>query len=69
MDNEIKLTLEAEEPKAPSLTLEGAPALTLDPQQQEQQAKPAVLDETVSPPRSRRWWTTSPRRSTSPTPP
>ena len=47
MDNEIKLTLEAEEPKAPSLTLEGAPALTLDPQQQEQQAKPAVLDETV----------------------
>src|SRR5699024_701562 len=47
MDNEIKLTMEAEEPKAPSLTLEGAPALTLDPQQQEQQAKPAVLDETV----------------------
>ncbi len=51
MDNEIKLTLEAEEPKAPSLTLEDTPTLTLDPQQQEkeqeQQAKPAVLDETV----------------------
>ena len=41
MDNEIKLTLEAEEPKAPSLTL--------DPQQQEQeqQAEPTVLDESI----------------------
>ena len=49
MDNEIKLTLEAEEPKAPSLTLEDTPSLTLDPQQQEQeqQAEPVVLDETA----------------------
>ena len=31
MDNEIKLTLEAEEPKAPSLTLEGAPGFDVGP--------------------------------------
>lgn len=51
MDDEIKLTLEAEEPKAPELTLEGAqpPQLTLTPEEkpEEQKAEPVVLDETA----------------------
>lgn len=49
MNDDIKLTLEAEEPKAPSLTLEGAqaPSLTLTPEEkpEEQKAEPVVLDE------------------------
>lgn len=49
MSDEIKLTLETEEPQAPSLTLEGteAPALTLTPEEkpEEQKAEPVVLDE------------------------
>ncbi len=48
MENEeIKLTLEAEEPKAPALTLEGVPDLTLnsEAQPQEQTADSVVLDE------------------------
>lgn len=50
---EIKLTLEAEAPKAPALTLEGTqpPQLTLTPEEQPQEAvpevKPVVLDETI----------------------
>lgn len=50
MSDEIKLTLETEEPKAPALTLESAeaPALTLTPEEeQEKKVEPAVLDETV----------------------
>ena len=50
MNEEIKLTLEAEEPQAPTLTLEGtdAPALTLTPEEQlEEQVEPVVLDESV----------------------
>ncbi len=49
MSDEIKLTLEAEEPKAPELTLEGAqpPALTLTPEEKpEDQVQPVTLDET-----------------------
>lgn len=54
--DEVKLTLEAEEPKIPELTLEGtqvpqAPTLTLNPEAAEAPAqepvKPVVLDETV----------------------
>ncbi len=51
MENEIKLSLEQEEPAAPSLSLEGAnpPSLTLTPEEQEAvpEVKPVVLDETV----------------------
>ncbi len=57
MENEeIKLTLEAEEPKAPALTLEGAPDLTLNPeaQPQEQAAEPVVLDESSLTPEERK---------------
>lgn len=51
MENEIKLSLEQEEPAAPSPSLEGAnpPSLTLTPEEQEAvpEVKPVVLDETV----------------------
>lgn len=50
MSDEIKLTLETEEPKTPALTLEGAeaPALTLTPEEEkpEEKVEPVVLDET-----------------------
>jgi len=58
MSDEIKLTLETEEPKAPSLTLEGAeaPALTLTPEEKpaEQKAEPTVLDESALTPEERK---------------
>ncbi len=51
MSDDMKLTLETEEPQAPTLTLEGAeaPALTLTPEAQpeEQKAEPVKLDESV----------------------
>lgn len=50
MSDTIKLTLEAEEPKAAALTLEGTepPALTLTPEEKpEEKAEPVVPDETV----------------------
>lgn len=48
MSDEIKLTLDAQEPQAPALTLEGteAPALTLTPEAQPEKAvEPVMLDE------------------------
>lgn len=57
MDDQIKLTLAAEEPKAPELTLEGLqePALTLTSEEkaEEPKAEPTVLDESVLTPEER----------------
>ncbi len=48
--DEIKLTLDAEPPRVPALTLEGAqaPSLTLAPEEKpEEKAEPVVLDESI----------------------
>lgn len=72
MPDEIKLTMDAPVPQTPSLTLEGVetPSLTLTPEEAAPAPKQVQEDgfppwtRACSPPRSAKWWTTSPRKST-----